>query len=137
MNDYVIHELKTASALGILIKIVLALILLGEGNVSRLNLFFCAFSCQVEYPKTKKPTLSLLYHYPVDLLTFLELYLTLNLDRAYFWSSSNTPHLRPSSVPRIRTLRCVDYRLRTTAGSHFQDWDECFFIPPSPAHDGA
>ena len=24
----------------------------------------------------------------------------------------------------IRTLRCGDYGLRTTAGSHFQDWDE-------------
>ena len=24
----------------------------------------------------------------------------------------------------MRTLRCGDYGLRTTAGSHFQDWDE-------------
>ena len=24
----------------------------------------------------------------------------------------------------LRTLRCGDYGLRTTAGSHFQDWDE-------------
>ena len=29
-----------------------------------------------------------------------------------------------SVVSLLRTLRCGDYGLRTTAGSHFQDWDE-------------
>ena len=32
--------------------------------------------------------------------------------------------LQLAFTPKIRTLRYGDYGLRTTAGSHFQDWDE-------------
>ena len=33
-------------------------------------------------------------------------------------------------TPKIRTLRYGDYGLRTTAGSHFQDWDETLVFSP-------